>query len=160
MIAIARRLASATSHSFENSKLARLVRFPDGAEAQRYAGRYTMAQRIVIANEDCFIMRAAAHGLTPEKRTDRINERLAYILGYENLRPSNIRLADRGQEIDILVGKSLLATVTPADARANGTRNLRGLAGVWLRNLRHALPQARPMARVAARPTGTRVAEK
>src|SRR5437879_5307576 len=98
------------------------------ASAQR---RYTMAQRCGIANEDCFIMRASAAGMSPEQRLDRVNERLAYILGYENLRPGNIRVVDRGRESDILVGRSLLTTVTPQDARANGTRNVRGLARVW-----------------------------
>ena len=91
---------------------------------------------------------------------DRVNERLAYILGYENLRPGNIRLAQKGDSFDILVGRSLLTTVTPADARANGTRNVRGLAGVWLRRLQHALPQARPLATVAALPTSSRIAQK
>jgi hypothetical protein len=119
-----------------------------------------MAQRCVIANEDCFIMRASSGGMTPERRLDRVNERLAYILGYENLRSSNIRLAQNGDSFDIVVGRSLLTTVTPADARANGTRNVRGLAGVWLRNLRHAMPQARPLATVAALPTSSRIAQK
>jgi hypothetical protein len=127
------------------------------ASAQR---RYTMAQRCVIANEDCFIMRAASGGMAPERRLDRVNERLAYILGYENLRPNNIRTVDRGPAVAIYVGRSLLTTVTPADARANGTRNVRGLASVWLRNLRRALPQARPLPRVALVPTATRVAER
>lgn len=122
--------------------------------------KYTMAQRCVIANEDCFIMRASSGGVTPERRLDRVNERLAYILGYENLRPGNIRLAQRGDAFDIVVGRSLLTTVTPADARANGTRNVRGLAGVWLSNLRRALPQARPLSTVAALPTTNRIAQK
>jgi hypothetical protein len=121
---------------------------------------YLMTQRCVIANEDCFVMKAASAGMSPEERLDRVNERLAYILGYENLRPGNIRLVDRGDVVEIMVGRSLLTTVTPADARANGTRNVRGLAGVWLRNLRRALPQARPLPAVAQLPTATRVARR
>jgi hypothetical protein len=120
-----------------------------------------MAQRNVIANEDVFIMRASASGMTPEQRLDRVNERLAYILGYENLRPGNIRLVARGRDhYDIRVGRSHLVTVTPADARANGTRNVRGLAQLWLRNLRDALPEARPLATVAQAPASTRIAQK
>jgi hypothetical protein len=122
--------------------------------------QYTMAQRCVIANEDCFVMRAAADGLAPEKRLDQVNDRLAYILGYESLRPSNIRLVQNGGEFDIVVGNSKLVSVTAADARANGTRNVRGLAQVWLRNLRRAMPQARPLSAVAALPTSTQIARK
>jgi hypothetical protein len=124
------------------------------------ASAFTMSQRCVIANEDCFVMRVPAAGMTAEQRLDRVNERLAYILGYESLRPNTIRLRPEGDAIRIMVGKSLLTTVTPADARANGTRNVRGLAQVWLRNLRDALPQARPTPLIAARPgVKTRIAQ-
>src|ERR1051326_3328297 len=121
--------------------------------------RYTMAQRCVIANEDCFIMRASAGGMPAEQRLDRVNERLAYILGYENLRPGNIRMvAMPGGTQQIRVGRSLLVTVTRADARANGARNPRTLARVWLRNLKDAMPQARPMANIASTASPTTVA--
>src|SRR5436305_15052159 len=77
------------------------------------AGAFTMAQKCVIANELCFVARASAGGLTPEKRIDRVNERLAYILGYENLRPGNIRMAALPDgSLQIRVGRSLLTTVT------------------------------------------------
>jgi hypothetical protein len=122
------------------------------------ASAFTMAQRCVIAYRDCFVMRAPAGGMTPEQRLDRVNERLAYILGYESLRPSSIRPVRQGSGVEIRVGKSLLTTVTPADARANGTRNVMGLAQVWLRNLRAALPEARPKSLIAARPAAERVA--
>jgi hypothetical protein len=122
------------------------------------AGAFTMTQKCVIANELCFVSRASAGGMTPEQRIDRVNERLAYILGYENLRPNNIRMIAMGPEIQIRVGRSLLTTVTRADARANGARNPRTLANIWVRNLRDAMPQARPMARLASTATGTRIA--
>src|SRR5262245_45275897 len=110
------------------------------------AGAFTMAQKCVIANELCFVDRASAGGLTPEKRIDKVNERLAYILGYENLRPGNIRMVSMGNRgLAIMVGRSLLATVTRADARANGARNPETLGRIWLANLRQALPQARPL---------------
>src|SRR5438093_407880 len=115
------------------------------------AGAFTMAQKCVVANELCFVARASAGGFTPEQRIDRVNERLAYILGYENLRPGNIRMAGMpGGSVEIRVGRSLLTTVTRADARANGARNPATLGRVWLRNLRAALPQARPLSRLAA----------
>ena len=43
-------------------------------------------------------------------------------------------------------------------ARANGARNPRTLARVWLRNLRDAMPAARPMSRIATADTSTRIA--
>ena len=57
------------------------------------AGAFTMTQKCVIANELCFVSRVGAGGMTAEQRIDRVNERLAYILGYENLRPGNIPAA-------------------------------------------------------------------
>lgn len=122
------------------------------------AGAFTMAQKCVVANELCFVSRASAGGFTPEQRIDRVNERLAYILGYENLLPRNIRMASRGSEAEIWVGRSLLVTVTRADARANGARRPESLGRVWLRNLRAALPQARPLPRLAAARSLTRTA--
>jgi hypothetical protein len=120
------------------------------------AGAFTMTQKCVIANELCFVSRASAGGFNPEQRIDRVNERLAYILGYENLRPNNIRMVAMGPDVQIRVGRSLLVTVTPADARANGARRPETLARLWLRNLRDAMPQARPLSRLAStasRPT-------
>jgi hypothetical protein len=122
------------------------------------AHAFTMSQRAVIANQDVFVMRVPAGGMTAEQRLDRVNERLAYILGYEPLNSKTIRAVPHGQVIEIRVGKSLLTTVTQADARANGTRNVRGLSQVWLRNLRAALPEARPRSLVATRPAGERIA--
>jgi hypothetical protein len=125
------------------------------------AGAFTMAQRCVIANEDCFVMRASAAGMAPEERLNRVNERLAYILGYENLRPNNIRMVamPNGAQ-EIRVGDSLLVTVTRADARANGARNPSSLGRIWLRNLRDALPEARPLAVIAAAGDRTRIARR
>src|SRR5712691_5984020 len=122
------------------------------------AGAFTMTQKCVIANELCFVSRAGAGGMTPEQRIDRVNERLAYILGYESLRPNNIRMVAAGPDVEIRVGRSLLVTVTPADARANGARRPESLARLWLRNLRDAMPQARPLPLVASTGRATRVA--
>jgi hypothetical protein len=67
-------------------------------------------------------------------------------------------LPNGGQQIR--VGRSLLVTVTRADARANGARSPRTLARVWLRNLRDAMPQARPMSVLAAADRPERVASR
>jgi hypothetical protein len=124
------------------------------------AGAFTMTQKCVIANELCFVSRAGVGGMSPEQRIDRVNERLAYILGYENLRPNHIRMVSVGPDVEIRVGRSLLVTVTRADARANGARRTETLARVWLRNLRDAMPQARPLSRVASTGSPTRVASR
>src|SRR5712691_5813931 len=122
------------------------------------AGAFTMTQKCVIANELCFVSRAAEGGFTPVQRIDRVNERLAYILGYEDLRLKSIRMVSAGPDVEIRVGRSLLVTVTPADARANGARRPESLARLWLRNLRDAMPQARPLPLVASTGRATRVA--
>jgi hypothetical protein len=125
------------------------------------AEAFTMAQRCVIANEDCFVMRASAAGMAPEERLNRVNERLAYIQGYESLRPGNIRMVamPNGAQ-EIRVGDSLLVTVTRADARANGARNPATLGRIWLRNLRDSLPEARPLTVIAAAGDRTRTARR
>ncbi len=124
------------------------------------AGAFTMTQKCVIANELCFVTRTNAGGMTAEERLNRVNERLAYILGYENLRPGNVRLVSmpNGAQ-EIRVGRSLLVTVTRADARANGARNPRTLGRLWLRNLRDALPAARPLANIASIAGASQVAQ-
>src|SRR2546423_1815300 len=66
---------------------ARLFGLPAIAHAQtidtRPASEFTTAQKCIIANEVCFMMRAGVTGQSPEQRIDRVNEQLAYILGYE-----------------------------------------------------------------------------
>ncbi len=109
------------------------------------AGAFTMAQQCVIANTLCFPLRVSASGMTPERRIDQVNDRLAFILGYETLRPENIRTRPTsGGEVGIWVGRSLLTTVTWADARATAAPSPQAVARIWTSRLRVALPQARP----------------
>lgn len=106
---------------------------------------FTMAERVVVANELIAIARVPAGGLTPDERIDEINDRLAYIIGFERLSPDNISaIIAPGGSRAIMVGRSLLMTVTPADARANGT-TVAGLTREWLQNIREILPEARPL---------------
>ena len=109
------------------------------------ANAFTMVEKVVVADRLTMIARTSAGGFTAEQRIDRINERLAYILGYQLLTPNNIRLIRSAGEPAIFVGDKLLATVTTNDARANNT-TVKALAHVWLRNTRLALPHARPYA--------------
>jgi len=104
---------------------------------------YTISNKCVIANEQCFIIRVGSGGMSATDRVDRLNERLAYILGYERLAPGNIYIKMNNGQPTIFVGRSVLIEVTQADAEANGTTPL-ALAENWLANLRHAMPQSRP----------------
>lgn len=106
-------------------------------------GGYTIQNKCVVANELCFVVRVGAGGLDATQRVDKLNERLAYILGYERLAPGNIYIRTVNGAPTIYVGRSELFTVTVADAEANGTTPA-ALAQNWLANLRRALPQARP----------------
>ncbi len=115
------------------------------AQVEPPPGGYTMQYKCVVANELCFVVRVGAGGLDATQRVDRLNERLAYILGYERLAPGNIYIRNVNGSPTIYVGRSELFTVTNADAEANGTTPA-ALAQNWLANLRHALPQARPPA--------------
>ncbi len=108
-----------------------------------FAGAFTMSEKVVVANELIAIARVPAGGFTPQERIDRVNERLAYILGFEPLNPGSIYAVRDGGSRIIMVGDTQLITVTPADARANGT-TVSQLTSAWLQNAREALPQARP----------------
>ncbi|MHB0912901.1 MAG: hypothetical protein ACYC2Y_05575 [Armatimonadota bacterium] len=115
------------------------------------ASAFTMQEKVVVANELVAIARVSAGGFTAQERIDRVNERLAYILGYESLTPRSIYAVPRGGSRMIMVGNELLITVTPRDAAANNT-TVAGLTRIWLANAEAAIPEARPM------PTGQRVA--
>lgn len=111
-----------------------------GASAQQ---KYTMQDKCVVANQLCFIVRAPAGDLSSHKRVDLMNDRLAYILGYERLNPSNITIHKINNQRAIYVGRSLLIDVTHNDAKSDGTTT-KALSRQWLSRLRAALPQARP----------------
>ena len=107
------------------------------------AGAFTMSEKVVSANDLVAIARVPAGGFSAQERIDRVNERLAYIYGFEPLDPGSITAVRSGSDMIIKVGRSTLITVTPADARANNS-TVEGLTRVWLQHAREALPQARP----------------
>lgn len=108
---------------------------------------FTMAEKVVVANELIAVARVPAGGFSAQERIDRVNDRLAYALGFEPLHPGAIySVSTRGGNV-IMIGKTPLITVTTADARANGTTP-DALTRVWLRNAREALPWARPTPRI------------
>ncbi len=111
-----------------------------------YAGAFTMSEKVVVADQLIAIARTPAGGISADQRINDVNDRLAYILGYEPLAPRYIhaRVMRDGSRA-IMVGNRLLITVTAADARANNT-TIRNLTNVWLTRARQALPQARPNA--------------
>ena len=110
------------------------------------AHAFTMSEKIVVSDQLIAIARTSAGGMSAHQRVDNVNERLAYILGYEPLAPRNIRaVAQSDGSRAIMVGRSLFITVTARDAQANET-TIAGLTRVWLARARQALPQARPFA--------------
>lgn len=114
-----------------------------------YAGAFTMSEKVVVSNQLIAIARTPAGGYSADQRINMVNDRLAYILGYEPLAPRDIYArALPGGSRAIMVGNRLLITVTPADARANNT-TVAGLTRVWLQHARQAIPQARPNANLA-----------
>jgi hypothetical protein len=62
------------------------------------AHAYTMAQQIVIGDEVVMVARCGAGGLTAEQRIACINDRLAGIIGSQDLRAENINIAVRARE--------------------------------------------------------------
>jgi hypothetical protein len=109
------------------------------------AQAFSMARKAIVADRLMFIPRVSAGGISAQKRANHVNDRIASIIGTERLSRNNIYLARHGNSYGIMVGRSLLYTVTPRDARANHTTTDR-LAKRWLNNVRAALPQSRPPA--------------
>ena len=108
------------------------------------ASAFTMSEKVVVANELIAIARVPAGGFSAQERIDKVNDRLAYIFGYEPLAPPDIyAVRAHGGTRAIMVGNRLLMTVTSRDARANNT-TVPGLTRLWLRYAREAIPQARP----------------
>ena len=106
--------------------------------------QFSMPQRCVIANQLCFIVQADAMGFTALQRANQMNDRLANILGHENLTPRNVHVISKGDYRQIYVGDRRLIIITPADARAEGTASVDRITDRWVRNLKAALPEARP----------------
>ncbi len=108
-----------------------------------FAGAFTMSEKVVVANELIAVARVGYGDMTAQDRINQVNERLAYILGYEPLNAGSIKAVREGDSMVIMVGRSALITVTPGDARAN-SMSVSKLTSIWLRNAREALPMARP----------------
>lgn len=97
----------------------------------------TMEQRCVISNQDCFVLRTQSGHESAIQRMERVNDRLAYILGCENLKTVYTREDNKGDTC-IYVGRSLLVTVTPRDAASTGAMSPEVLANRWVKNLKQA----------------------
>lgn len=110
-----------------------------------FASAFTMSEKVVVADQLIAIARVPAGGFSADQRIDQVNQRLAYILGYNALNPRNIQAVRMGDERAIMVGKQLLFTVTRQDAKANNT-TVANLTSVWLKAARLALPESRPNA--------------
>ena len=109
------------------------------------AAAFTTSEKIIVANQLVAIARVPSGGFTADQRIGIVNERLAYILGYEPLGRADIYAVTRRGYTAIMVGKKLLVTVTSRDAAANNT-TVSKLTSVWLERARMAIPEARPYA--------------
>jgi hypothetical protein len=105
---------------------------------------FTMAEKIIVGDDVIMVARCSAGGMSTEERINSINDRLSRIIGYEDLRPGNIRISKLAGETVIMVGDELFLTVTRADARANNA-DIDSLARRWMRNARAVLFKARPV---------------
>lgn len=109
------------------------------------ANAFDMARKAVISSQLMFVPRVDSGGFTAQERADLVNDRICSIIGTESIAARNIHLKQVGSCVAIMVGKSLLYTVTPEDAHANNTRSVMALAKRWLKNIQEALPESRPM---------------
>jgi hypothetical protein len=102
-----------------------------------------------VAGKEVLSISVAAGGLSPAERIERLDERLNEILSQSDdpLRPEEIVLGPGNGFVRILARKTLLVTVSEADARSHHA-TCDGLAKTWLSNLRKTLPQLSPRVNV------------
>jgi hypothetical protein len=98
-----------------------------------------------VAGKEVLRMRASVGGLTPDKRVERLDERMNNILsrGDGAVEARHLALKRGRGVIAIFVRGELLVTITPEDAAANNTTR-EYLAHAWLSNLRKTLPLIAP----------------
>ncbi len=87
-------------------------------------------------------IRTAAGGYSVEERVNAIQARANNLLRLGQSVPV-VTVTTAGRDAVIFAGGKLFITVTPADAKANGTTPER-LAEVWAQRLRSILPKASP----------------
>ena len=89
-------------------------------------------------------IRVPADGKTVQERVDEVNERLPVILGEKKIKPSDIKAVPvdkkKDANINIMVKKHLLITVTLEDGKANG-QSVKQQADEWVKSLRKNLPK-------------------
>ncbi|MDD3925814.1 MAG: hypothetical protein PHT33_04060 [bacterium] len=101
-----------------------------------------------IGLKDLIIMRyrVPASGLTPLQRAAETRRRMVRAIDGAPLRSSSVTMSMRSGMPVIVANGVVLATVTPADARANATTQM-DVARVWLRNFQMRLPGYQAWAR-------------
>jgi hypothetical protein len=105
---------------------------------------------LIIAGHAVMRLRARAGGLTPLERAYSLRQRLGPILTLPNLSAEDVEVVQNkpGQTAFIYVRRRLLVTVDRNLAEANST-SVEGLAAIWARNLRTALPQVNVTVRMS-----------
>jgi hypothetical protein len=87
------------------------------------------------------------------ERAAKVDQRLADVLSFENTQRPNVSAKRVGGLWHVFVGKRDVIAVFPGDAKPQRI-DPRLLAGLWMRNLRTALPLATPVSKLPKRPTG------
>jgi hypothetical protein len=103
---------------------------------------------IVVAGQVVFKIRTNGHATSAHERAVLITRRITDALSLGRVLDGDIVLrVDRGTPA-IYARNVLIVTVSAEDARLNAT-TVEGLARVWLRNLKTALPNAVPVPAVS-----------
>ena len=99
-----------------------------------------------VSSGDILILRlrVPAAGMSPAERMVVLYERLGAILRDATIKPEDIEVVMKGNDVLIMAGKHLFVTVTPEDAAANMTTPVQ-LANTWASNLRLAWQTSRPL---------------
>lgn len=105
---------------------------------------------LIIAGRAVMRLRSRAGGLTPLERAYSLRQRLGPILTLPNLTAADVIVTQKrsGQTAFIYVRRRLLVTVDRNLAEANES-SIEGLAAIWARNLRAALPQVNVTVRMS-----------
>ncbi len=99
-------------------------------------------REVRLGNELLLRVRCAAGGYSVDERADALQSRANNLLqGGKNVRAFSVRRA--GTDSNIYADDKFFMTVTPADAKANGTTS-ETLANIWAERLRLIYPKSTP----------------
>jgi hypothetical protein len=96
---------------------------------------------VAVGGVSILTIRFASEGMSIKERADKITDRLRFMLGDPDLKPSDIVAAPRGADSAVITVKGrLLVTIEAQTAQFNSTTALK-LAQSWTHHLRRAILQ-------------------